>query len=515
VSSLPAFLAEYAGLPSGLPPNRLDPIGGRQARWEVFHEVQMLERSLRRMPGVPPLVEGLPEGEMPPVDPSHPFLPHTGWAFVLPLGLLACIHGLWAPEGRAALAGYEGALEISPAERQVYLGQPAGRQAREAGGESEEDESVGGGSVKALRMWLKALRESIYQIVSMAVHRVPGIFANTTLLGQMPASLLAHLEHMEAQHIRLMVRHALLPLVRECPRRAWHAWLPALLPPFLPVVCERLAAYWGAYVSGAGAPQAEDGIRAQNEVVEERMMRELSREVTVLMGVMAGLQRWSHISGSLTPKQVDASGGNGKGSQLEWLLGAAPACAQAVVSLAVSALAWPDADSAHRAMGICRVLVAMSPDHPALQQVVEYDVLQAAIRGLALASNMVFQGDLITLIREILVKYMASSSATQSVLLSLPGLAQAQLTEFYNAFVAENSEKEQRLMLKRLLVGVGGGQLKALEEWRTQSTNAGNSTSLLTATSSRAKPPVAGAGAGGGFELSVDWNDIANPTINN
>lgn len=59
--------------------------------------------------------------------------------------------------------------------------------------------------------------------------------------------------------------------------------------------------------------------RAQNEVVEERMMRELSREVTVLMGVMAGLQRWSHISGSLTPKQV----------QRLLVSRAAPACTRA------------------------------------------------------------------------------------------------------------------------------------------------------------------------------------------
>jgi hypothetical protein len=40
----------------------------------------------------------------------------------------------------------------------------------------------------------------------------------------------------------------------------------------------------------------------------------------------------------------------------------------------------------------------------AAQQVVAYDMLRGAIHGLTLSSNTIFQGDLITLIREILVR---------------------------------------------------------------------------------------------------------------
>jgi len=506
VSGLQPFLREFADLPVVDRAQREAPIGGRLARWLLYHEVQLVERALRRMP--PSVMAEQQQQQQ-----QHPFLPHIGWAFAVPLQLLNCVQSTWQPEGKAALAavGAESALDMSPAEKQVYLGQIPGRHAREAAGDAGSEESVAGGSATALRMWLKAIRDSVYLVVAMAVEHVPGLFNHLPLAQQMASGLLANLEHMEARHLRLLLRHAVVPPVRDCPQSAWGTWLPLLLPPLLPLLGRRLIGYWGAFDVDAALGASEDTTRAQNEVVEERIMRELSREAAVMVQVLAGMQRSAFSPQALPPKQVEAPGALVKGSILEWMIRTMPAAAQAVVEMAVASVSWPDADAAHRGMTVCRAVVGLAVDgHPELQQIVGGEMLRSAIHGLTLSSNTVFQGELITLIREILVRTLPGSPATRAVLLSLPGLDEAALARFHGTFAAEASEKEQRLIIKRLLVELGGEQLKALEEWRS----AGAGASGMPLKASRA---TAGGRQqqGDGFELAVDWSDISNPTINN
>jgi len=509
VSSAEAFLREFAELPSSGGAAAESPIGGREARWEVHHEMQMVERAVRRTPPAGQHGSQEPPGQMAPADPRHPALPHADWAFTVPLRLLWCMQALWQPQWRAALGPAQAALEMCPAERQVYLGQLAGRQAREAGGEGDSEESVAGGSVTAFRMWLKAMRDSVYLLIAMAVEHVPGLFARDSLAEEMGGALTAHIEFMAPRHLRLMLRHSVIPLVRECPRPAWGQWLSRLLPPLLPVLRGRLTAFWGAFSAagtGAAGGTTEDTSRAQDEVVEERVMRELSREAAVLMQILAGMQTSAKAAGAvLPPRQVDQPGAGVQGCILEWLLDAAPPCAEAVVRLSMASMAWPDSDAAHRGMSTCRAVAAMASGRPDLEQVVGSEMLQSAILGLTLDSNTVFQGELITLIREILVQHPASSAAARGVLMSLPRVSENELQGFYEAFAKEASEKEQRLLIKRLLVGVGGEHLKALSEWR----NNPGTVNVKLSGKNQAAPQR------DDFELSVDWSDISNPRINN
>lgn len=64
-----------------------------------------------------------------------------------------------------------------------------------------------------------------------------------------------------------------------------NSWLRPVLAPLLPHMLERISAKWSRIVSqsgssppGDGARHSEDGAAASDEVVEERLIRELTRE---------------------------------------------------------------------------------------------------------------------------------------------------------------------------------------------------------------------------------------------
>jgi hypothetical protein len=94
------------------------------------------------------------------------------------LRVLACLHALYSPAGRAALGPVSAALDMAPQERALYLRRgPPGKaafRAADASGETGDDgyASVGGTTPAALRAWLRHMREFTYQVGS-ALHLPP------------------------------------------------------------------------------------------------------------------------------------------------------------------------------------------------------------------------------------------------------------------------------------------------------------------------------------------------------
>ena len=83
--------------------------GGTQglssAHWELFHDVQLTERCLRRSLGGR---RRRSPGLLKPVDPPPPIsecpaADHMEWIVSLVTALLQMIHALWTPEGKAAM----------------------------------------------------------------------------------------------------------------------------------------------------------------------------------------------------------------------------------------------------------------------------------------------------------------------------------------------------------------------------------------------------------------------------
>ena len=178
--------------------------------WELFHDVQLTERCLRRSggdhdpaeraasadegertakhgasggagsererdrePNLPPAGICRPVDPPPPVD-ECPAADHLEWALCLAEALCRATHRAWSPAhaAEAARLGLERALEMSPDECAAHLVHgPAKQFALQGGGLPPESETA-----SSARSWLRGLRDSAYAVVApLAVH-APGAF---------------------------------------------------------------------------------------------------------------------------------------------------------------------------------------------------------------------------------------------------------------------------------------------------------------------------------------------------
>lgn len=447
-----AFVSHYISLhadAAGQPE-----VGGQQPRWQLYHHLYLLEHSGKR---TTPLVKGPtganPQKPVPPLPPrqDHPLNEHVGWMLPSLLRVCACLHAIWTPQTQATLQSVHSAFLMGPKERAVYLRRPLpkGRHAAEQSGE-EEAGTVAGTNAAALRAWLRQIRESIYQSLGLMSTSVAAFYACGAGQGLWGPGLMDHVEYMDHQYLRMLLRHLMLPFTRICPPRHRNAWLLPVLAPLLPHMLARISSKWAVMVSqpALGRP-SEDGTATNDEVVEERLVRELTREHLQLLLNMADKP-------PLEPGQGAATAGQ---SVLEWLLCEAPDLALIAVATAVAALWWPDSDSGAKATAFCRAVVAVARRNERVYNFVGREMLRGSMA--ALAHPIFTAAETLQLIRDILAQQLATSPGPRQELLALPAITPAILQKFEADVAATGSEKEQRFIIRKLLVQSGVEDLQA------------------------------------------------------
>ena len=148
------------------------------------------------------------------------------------------------------------------------------------------------------------MRESLYQGVGILATQAAGFFAaGPEARGLWAPALTGGLEAMPAQHARLLIRHIVSPLCRACPPAHRAAWLVPVLNRLVPHMLERLGAGWRALDAagpgfgqgvgfergpgaGAGLANGAHAAAAEDEVVAERLLRELTQEHMLMLKVL-------------------------------------------------------------------------------------------------------------------------------------------------------------------------------------------------------------------------------------
>lgn len=105
-------------------------------------------------------------------------------------------------------------------------------------------------------------------------------------------------QHMDAQHLRILMRHVLMPFLRGVPQSARDSWALPVLRVLLPHLHARLTEAWaaqhaaavGAVVDDAGqqpqqGPVAEGSAMA-DEIIKSRLLVELTKEVVALLALL-------------------------------------------------------------------------------------------------------------------------------------------------------------------------------------------------------------------------------------
>ncbi|KAK9829960.1 hypothetical protein WJX72_008872 [[Myrmecia] bisecta] len=415
---------------------------GGEHRWALYHQAHLVEKVTKRLPSS----AAQPKGATANGGSTgwHALTAHLDWILPSLLQICRCIHALWTPQMRARLQPINSAFEMGPKERAVYLKQPLGKNVPTG---EEEAETVADSNPAGLRAWLRQLRESVYQTLGWMVAHVGGFYACSTGQAMWGISLTENLEVMDYQTIRLLHRHLLISLVKLGPPDQRQAWLLPVLGPLIPHMLRQLSSAWSALLAAtapaalASAPggTSEDASSANAEVVEERLIRELTQEHLLLL------------------LQLQDSGGQtGKGSPtvLDWLFQASPDTAFSAVALAASALWWPD-EGVVRATTFCRAVVNIASKDQRLHAFVGREMLRGAITALGWQNAAPHQSEVLHLARDILAQQLATSPGPREVLLSLPRIDASTLADFEAAFSKLNSEKEQRLLVKKLLQRCG------------------------------------------------------------
>uniref|UniRef100_A0A1D1ZT05 Uncharacterized protein n=1 Tax=Auxenochlorella protothecoides TaxID=3075 RepID=A0A1D1ZT05_AUXPR len=463
-------------------------VGGAAQRWALYHELHLVERAARRLAPA--------AGAPAPAAADQPFLAHARWALPCILRTLACIQAVWSPEGRAELAPVAAALEMAPAEKALYLRKgPAGRggfggaRDPEAAEQSGDFASVGGAGVGALRGWLRHVREYGYQALGCLPTACPAALEIEEIGAMVGPALAVSIEDAETQHVRIMLRHVLSPLVRACPAPALPAWVLGPLARLGPHLAQRLAAAWAgggpsaaarawhaaaAEDDGDGAGASAPGAALGEEVVRDRLLRELTQEHAALLAAVA--QRDVSEGGAAAGATAGATPNPTTHSRslLEWVLERDEATAFALISTAVRGMGWPD-DSAFRFSLLCRSLVPLARASPALARYVGGEVLPAALSSLSSEALALHQVEILGLIRDVLLAELpgGGGEAAWRVMASLPG-GGGGLAAWRADFAALGSEKAQRDAIKKLLVAsLGQGSLAALADWRPAPAGAG------------------------------------------
>ena len=84
----------------------------------------------------------------------------------------------------------------------------------------------------------------MYQTIGYLVRNVGGFYACTDLHGQWISAMTDNLEHLQSSHVRMLVRHVFIPLVRCCPLESRYSnckrWKVVFLCFFKCFICGRL-----------------------------------------------------------------------------------------------------------------------------------------------------------------------------------------------------------------------------------------------------------------------------------
>ena len=128
-------------------------------------------------------------------------------------------------------------------------------------------------------------------------------------------ALVENIQSMEFRHTRQLVHSVLIPIVKCCPPDLWELWLEKLLHPLLLHTQHTLSCSWSGLLQEGRAKVPDlHGIIAGSdlkvEVMEEKLLRDLTREICSLLSVLASsglntglpsLEQSGHIT------RVDAS----------------------------------------------------------------------------------------------------------------------------------------------------------------------------------------------------------------
>ncbi|XVF31221.1 hypothetical protein REPUB_Repub16aG0127000 [Reevesia pubescens] len=448
--------------------------------WSLFHIVTFFEKALKR--------SGMRKGNLKLQNSStasstqHPIASHLSWMLPPLLKLLRAIHSLWSPSIFQILPGeIKAAMIMSDVERSSLLGGGNPKLSKGAltftdGSQFDVNkEGYTEANEADIRNWLKGVRDGGYNVLGLST-TIGDPFFRCMNIDSVALALVENIQSMEFRHTRQLVHSVLIPLVKSCPPDAWEVWLEKLLHPLFVHCQQALSCSWSSLLHEGRAKVPDNhgiltGSDLKVEVMEEKLLRDLTREICLLLstiaspGLNASLPSLDH-SGHVgrvdmsSLKDLDAFASS---SMVGFLL-KHKSLAIPVLQISLQAFTWTDSEAVTKvcSFSTAMVLLAIFTNKVDLQEFVSRDLFSAVIHGLALESNAIISADLVNLCREIFIYLCDRDPAPRQILLSLPCISPNDLHAFEEVLTKTANPKEQKQHMRSLLLLATGNNLKAL-----------------------------------------------------
>ncbi|XP_058188145.1 protein HASTY 1 [Rhododendron vialii] len=452
-----------------------------QFMWSLFHTVTFFEKALKRS-GFRKATISSQNNSAGCSGPLHPMASHLSWMLPPLLKILRAIHSLWSPSVTQALpAEIKGAMAISDAEGTTLLGEANSKLSKGALTLSDlsqidlHKEGYPESNEIDMRNWLKGIRDSGYNVLGLSA-TIGDSFFKCLDVHHVALALVENIQSMEFRHKRQLVHSILIPLVKCCPPGLWEGWLEKLLHPLLLCIQQALSCSWSSLLQEGRAKVPDlhgivSGSDLKVEVMEEKLLRGLTREICSLLSVLASsglnaglpnLEQSGHVNrvDASSLKDLDAFAS----TSLVGFVLKTKALALPALQITLDALKWTDGEAVTKVSSFCGavILLAISSNNVELRQFVSKDLFYGIIQGLALESNAFISADLVGLCREIFLYLSDRDPAPRQILLSLPCIAPQDLLAFEEALTKTTSPKEQKQHMRSLLILATGNKLKAL-----------------------------------------------------
>ncbi|XP_040942118.1 protein HASTY 1 isoform X3 [Gossypium hirsutum] len=402
---------------------------------------------------------------------------------ILPhMKLLRGIHSLWSPSVFQMLPGeIKAAMSMSDVEQSSLLGGGNPKLSKGAltfvdGSQFDMNKE---GYIKPneadIQNWLKGIRDSGYNVLGLST-TIGDPFFKCIDIDFVSLTLIENIQSMEFRHTRLLVHSILILLIKSCPLDMWEVWLERLLHPLFIHCQQALSCSWSSLLHEGRAKVPDNhgiltGSDLKVEVMEETLLRDLTREICSLLSTIASpglnaslpsLEHAGHVGRVDTSslKDLDAFASS---SMVNFLL-KHKSLAIPVLQISLEAFSWTDSEAVTKvcAFSAAVVLLAIFTNNVDLREYVSRDLFSAVIQGLALESNAVISADLVSLSRDIFIYLCNRDPGPWKILLSLPCISPNDLHAFEEALTKTASPKEQKQLMKSFLLLATGNNLKAL-----------------------------------------------------
>lgn len=135
------------------------------------------------------------------------------------------------------------------------------------------------------------MRDCRYNVIGLST-TVGDSFFRCTEGPLVALALMENVQSMEFRHIRQLIHLVIIPLVKFCPPDLWGSWLESLLHPLFLHCQQAVSCSWGSLLREGRAKVPDNfgnlaGLELKVEVMEEKLMRDLTREICSLLSTLA------------------------------------------------------------------------------------------------------------------------------------------------------------------------------------------------------------------------------------